>query len=352
MTAPASPAPNALHSLNATVQTAITDPLSTKFVDHLGTTITGQRIAVAKLTDAAGDFATNAAISLLILLVTLWLATWASRLARAAFKRVPTAHRDDTLAGFMSSLVRYIVVLIGGIAILNRLGFQTTSIITVLGAASLAIGLALQGALTNVAAGVMVLMLRPYRVGDYVTIAGKAGTVKRLDLFNTELADPDGLKVVVPNGKGFGDVMVNYTDIPRRRIQIKVGIDYEDSIEKAIDVVLGLARADDRVLDDPAPWCMVTELADSAVIVELRAWTAGQAYWNTYFDMLRSIKEGFDAAGISIPYPTQMGVQKPSKAEVPVESAAPKVRRPDSDSASADPHAPESVAPPSKPPGE
>jgi small conductance mechanosensitive channel len=344
-------APSALHSLDATVKTAMTDPLSNALVDHLGTTLTGQKVAVAKLTDAAGDFITNAAISLLILLVTLWLATWASRLAKAAFSRVPSAHRDDTLAGFISSLVRYVIVLMGGIAILNRLGFQTTSIITVLGAASLAVGLALQGALTNVAAGVMVLMLRPYRVGDYVTIAGKTGTVKRLDLFNTELADPDGLKIVTPNGKAFGDVMVNYTDIPRRRINIKVGIDYDDSIEQAINIVLDLARSDKRLLADPAPWCMATELAESAVIIELRAWAEGPVFWNVYFDLLRGIKEGFDAAGITIPYPTQIGVTKPQKPKPagrpkgfdgkPVETQTP----------SSDPRAPEGVAPPAKPPG-
>ena len=326
-------------------------PVATHTLNQLGDALSGKHVGFARLTDAAGDFATNAAISLLILVVTLWLSTWAARLARGAFRRLP--HRDDTLGGFVASLVRYAVVTMGGIAILNRLGFQTTSIITVLGAASLAVGLALQGALTNVAAGVMVLMFRPYRVGDYVTIAGKSGTVKRLDLVNTELADPDGLKVVVPNGKGFSDVMINYTDIPRRRIQIKVGIDYEDSIEEAIGIVLGLARDDKRVLDDPAPWCMVTDLANSAVIVELRAWTSGKDYWTTYYGMLRAIKEAFDAAGISIPYPIQMGMDRPLKdKEKTAEKARATPRRiADGDDASADPRSPVSVAPPPKPPG-
>lgn len=313
-------------------------------VDHIGTTLTGEKVAVAKLTDVAGDFATNLFIGVLILVVTLWLATWASRLAKAAFSRVPSAHRDDTLAGFVASLVRYVIVLMGGIAILNRLGFQTTSIITVLGAASLAVGLALQGALSNVAAGVMVLMFRPYRVGDYVTIAGKSGTVKRLDLFNTELVDPDGLKIVAPNGKCFGDVMVNYTDIPQRRIQLKVGIDYDDSIDQALDIVEGLAKADPRVLAEPEPWCMVTELADSQVVVELRAWTSVADYWSARYDLLRQIKEAFDAAGITIPYPTQTGVEKkPRKARGPVD--APERSR----SAAADDRAPTDLAPPPQP---
>lgn len=319
---------------------------ATGLVNQVGTAVTGQKVAVAKFTDVAGDFFTNAAISLLILIVTLWLATWAARLAKAAFHRLPKGHQDETLGGFVSSLVRYVVVLMGGIAVLNRLGFQTTSIITVLGAASLAVGLALQGALSNVAAGVMVLMMRPYRVGDYVTIAGKSGTVKRLDLFNTELVDPDGIKIVAPNGKAFGDVMVNYTDIPRRRIQLQFGIDYDDSIEHAIDVVMGIACADERVLKEPAPWCMVTDLAPSQVTVELRCWASVADYWTVRFDLLRQVKEAFDAAGITIPYPTQTTVTKPEK--TPPRPLDHKARRgPD---AAADPRAPHGDAPPPKPP--
>jgi small conductance mechanosensitive channel len=327
------------------LQTPILTPTANSLVNQVDAAINGKHVAIAKLTDVAGDFATNAAISALILVVTLWLATWASRLARATFNRIPSGHRDETLGGFIASLVKYIVVMLGGIAILNRLGFQTTSIITVLGAASLAVGLALQGALSNVAAGVMILMFRPYRVGDYVGLASKFGTVKRLDLFNTELVDPDGLKVIVPNGKGFGDVVTNYTDIPRRRIQIKVGIDYDDSIQQAIDIVLKIATEDGRVLTDPAPWCMCTELADSWVTIELRCWAHGPEYWNTYFDILRGIKEGFDAAGITIPYPTQTGVAKDAKAQDNAPGPAP-VR---TVSTGADPRAPSELAPPAQP---
>ena len=295
-------------------QTALANTLSPKLPNQISTTLTGdltgKKIAFAKLSDIIGDFATNAAIALLILVVTLWLATWAARLTRAAMQRLPRLHSDVTLHGFVASLVRYGVIIVGVIAILHRLGFETTSIITVLGAASLAVGLALQGALSNVAAGVMILIFRPYRVGDMVTMAGKMGTVKRLDLFNTELSDPDGLKVVVPNGKGFGDVIINYTDIPRRRIQLKFGIDYGDPIEKAVETILTVVRADARVMPEPAPWCMVTELADSQVTLELRCWTSLDDYWVTRYDMLRKVKEAFDAAGITIPYPTQASVSK------------------------------------------
>jgi small conductance mechanosensitive channel len=334
------------------LQTALTNPLSPKLPNQISTTVTdtltGKKIAFAKLSDIVGDFATNAAIALLILVATLWLATWAARLTRAAMQRLPRVSDDVTLHGFIASLVRYAVITVGVIAILHRLGFETTSIITVLGAASLAVGLALQGALSNVAAGVMILIFRPYRVGDMVTMAGKLGTVKRLDLFNTELSDPDGLKVVVPNGKGFGDVIINYTDIPRRRIQLKFGIDYSDPIEKAVQTILDLARADARIMPDPAPWCMVTELADSQVTLELRAWTSLHDYWITRFDMLRSVKEAFDAAGLTMPYPTQTSVSKdrPSAASTPAAGKA----IDSGQAAAADPRAPPGEAPPAKPP--
>ena len=335
------------------LQTALANPLSPKLPNQITTTVTdtltGKKIAIAKLSDIVGDFATTAAIAILILVVTLWLATWAARLTREAMRRLPRVNQDETLQGFVSSLVRYAVITIGVIAILHRLGFETTSIITVLGAASLAIGLALQGALSNVAAGVMILIFRPYRVGDLVTMSGQMGTVKRLDLFNTELSDLNGLKVVVPNGKGFGDVIINYTDIPRRRIQLKFGIDYNDSITLAIDTIVTLARADSRIMAEPAPWCMVTELADSQVTLELRCWTSLSDYWTTRYDMLRKVKEGFDAAGVTIPYPTQTSVAKPLGAPPPAPTAGAVIDS--GPAAAADDRAPAGATPPAKPYG-
>ena len=288
---------------------------------HIETTFNGKTVELSKLADLATSLAVNLVVAILILSATLWLASWGATIARGLIARWPRTKHDVTLQSFASSVVRYSIVIVGVIAILRRLGVETTSIITVLGAASLAVGLALQGALSNVAAGVMVLIFRPYRVGDVVTIAGRIGTVKRLDLFNTELSDADGLKVVVPNAKGFGDVVVNYTDIPRRRIQHQFGIDYGDNIEQAIAIVLDTARADPRILTEPEPWCMVTELAASQVTVELRAWTHLSDYWTARFDMLRKVKEAFDAAGITIPYPTQTSVTKETPA--PDEKGAP-----------------------------
>src|SRR6185312_9563691 len=172
------------------------------------------------MADAAGGLAVNLALAGLILAGTLWAASWLSTLAGRAIQR---AHRhsppDATLQSFVTSLVRYVVVIIGLIAVLQQLGVKATSVIALLGAGSLAIGLAMQGSLSNVAAGVMLLVLRPYRVGDVVEINGKVGTVRRLDLFMTELSDPDDLNVFMPNGKVFGEMIVNYSTPSRRRME-------------------------------------------------------------------------------------------------------------------------------------
>lgn len=292
--APINPLGQALHG-------AVTQPL----VHSVQSTFAGQTFAFAKLTDMAGDFATTAMVALFIMVVTGWASTWAARLVRAAFKRVPGQHRDETLSGFVASLVRYTVLLIGGIAILNRLGFQTTSIITVLGAASLAVGLALQGALSNVAAGVMVLLFRPYRVGDYVTIAGKSGTVRRLDLFNTELSDPDGLKLVVPNAKGFGDVMTNYTDIPQRRFELSLRVPFETDFDLVTRTLMATMTADPRVKSDPAPWAGITDVAADAVIATLRCWAPLDVYWDTRYALTARAIQDLRAAGVTVAYPAQ-----------------------------------------------
>ena len=294
-----------LDAAHATLRTALTNPLSPKLPDQIATTLTGHKLALAKLTDTAGDFAINVGLAILILAATLWIASWASALAREAIRRLPRTRNDVTLQSFAASMARYAVLILGATAILHRLGVETTSIITVLGAASLAIGLALQGALSNVAAGVMILVFRPYRVGDFVTIVGKSGTVKRLDLFNTELVDVDGLKVVAPNGKAFGDVIVNYTDIPRRRIELNFAIDHREDVARVIETVLETARKEARLLLEPLPWCMATDMTATQVTVTFRGWTTLEAYWDTRFTLLAAFKGAFEVANIAIPLPSQ-----------------------------------------------
>lgn len=263
-------------------------------------------VALQKLSESAGDLAVNLVIAAVFVAATFWASGLASRIVRRAMQRLPATRDDATLQGFAASLARYSVVIVGAVAVLHRLGVETTSIITVLGAASLAVGLALQGALSNVAAGVMILVFRPYRVGDYVTLAGKSGTVTKLDLFNTELIDADGLKVIAPNGKGFADVVVNYTDIPNRRIEISYEIRYDDDLDTALEVLRAVCRDESRLLADPVPWAGTTELGPSSITVTLRAWTLLPTYWDVRFDLLRAVKLGMDRAGIRHGFPVQI----------------------------------------------
>ena len=263
-------------------------------------------LALQKLTETGGDLAANLLIAAVLVAATFWGSRLISRMVRRGMQRLPATRDDATLQGFAASLARYSVAVIGAVAVLHRLGVETTSIITVLGAASLAVGLALQGALSNVAAGVMILVFRPYRVGDFVTLAGKSGTVKKLDLFNTELVDVDGLKVIAPNGKGFADVVVNYTDIPNRRIEISYQIRYDDDVDTALEVLRQIAADESRLLPDPAPWAGVTELGPSSITVTLRVWANLLSYWDIRFDLLRAVKLGMDRAGIRHGFPVQV----------------------------------------------
>ena len=263
------------------------------------------------LIGSIGGFAVSLVIATLILLATLWASGWAARVVRRAIDRLPSkSPNDTTLQSFASSVTRWGVIIVGLIAVLQQLGVQTTSILAVLGAASLAIGLALQGALSNVAAGVMILILRPYRVGDVVEINGRSGKVKALDLFGTFLSDADNLDVFVPNSKVFGEVIINYSTPSSRRMELNFRVDYADDLDQALAVLLACAAADTRVLAKPPPDANVTALADSAVTLTLHAWAPVADYWSVRFDMIKRVKEALDAAGLSIPYPHQVAVEK------------------------------------------
>ncbi|MFZ3006183.1 MAG: mechanosensitive ion channel domain-containing protein, partial [Phenylobacterium sp.] len=193
---------------------------------------------------------------------------------------------------------------------LQQLGVQTTSVIAVLGAASLAVGLALQGTLSNVAAGVMILLQRPYRAGDRVELNGRQGIVTGMDLFNTKLEDFDGLTLYLPNGKVFGDMIVNLSQAGRRRISLTFGISFADDLDVALALLLEIARADPRVLADPPPWSRVTQIADSAVNVTLRCWSTPDDWMNLGYDLVKQVKETFEAKGLSFPYPHQVQVER------------------------------------------
>jgi small conductance mechanosensitive channel len=236
-----------------------------------------------------------------VLLVGLMIAGWARRIVNKLLSR--SERVDPMLTGFFASLAKYLVLAITVIAVLNQFGVQTASLIAVLGAAGLAIGLALQGTLSNVAAGVMLLFFRPFKIGDYIDASGITGTVKSVGLFVTELATPDNVHIVAPNAQLWGTAIHNYSHNDTRRVDLVVGVAYEDDVEKALEILLDMGKADERVHADPEPFAAVAALADSSVNVTLRVWCDADNYWPLKFDLTKAIKASLDREGISIPYP-------------------------------------------------
>jgi small conductance mechanosensitive channel len=288
------------------------DPAVTSFFEMLTRATSGDPVMLRQLAATLGAFSVRLIVAGLILAVTLWLARRLAGVAERGLGRLPRhGHpQDTTLATFVSTLVKYVVIAIGLIAVLQQLGVQATSIIAVLGAASLAIGLALQGTLGNVAAGVMILLLRPYRVGDRVELNGRQGKVVGMDLFNTRIVDYDGLTVYLPNGKVFGDMIVNIGQTGHRRIDLTFGVDYEDDLDLALDTLLAVAMEEPRVLDAPEPWAKVTSLAESGVSVTLRCWSTPDDWMDAKYDLTKRIKETFEARGLTFPYPHQVQVDR------------------------------------------
>jgi small conductance mechanosensitive channel len=242
----------------------------------------------SKLVDTGGDFLVNLAAAALILLVTVWAANWTGKLSREALVRI---HRrggdsDQTLAIFVSSLARNAVYILGGIAVLQQLGVKTTSIIAAIGAASLAIGLAMQGALSNVAAGVMIFLFRPYRVGDVIESSGRTGRVRSLDLFVTELATLDNLKIVIPNSKVFGDVILNHSFHDRRRADVNFHIPPAADVVSVMQKLRERLASDPRVLKDPAPLVEITNMTELFVEVFVRPWAAREHFGPLKADVL------------------------------------------------------------------
>lgn len=304
---------------------SVADPVAPLF-DMMGQAASGDPVMMRNLAATLGAFSVRILVAGLILALTLWAAKRLGRLAETAVERLNHHHpADNTLGAFVSGLVRYLVIAIGLIAVLQQLGVQATSVIAVLGAASLAIGLALQGTLSNVAAGVMLLLQRPYRVGDKVELNGRQGVVQGIDLFNTRLLDYDGLTLYLPNGKVFGDMIVNITRAGRRRIELTFGIDYEDDLDLALATLIDLANADQRVLSEPKVWARVTALLDSSVSVTLRCWSTPEDWNNAKFDLLKAGKEALEAQGLSFPYPHQVSMER---AEARPRKTSPKSKTP------------------------
>ena len=252
-------------------------------------------------TAAVTTYGLNVLGAVAILVAGLIFAGWAQRATLSALSKI--RRLDATLRVFFASIVKYFIVVIVVLAVLNRFGVQTASLIAVLGAAGLAVGLAVQGTLSNVAAGVMLLIFRPFKVGDAINAGGQTGIVHELGLFLTELNTFDNVRISVPNAAIWGSPITNYSFNPRRRVDLVVGIAYEDDIGKAVDAISAVIEADARIHKDPAPLVAPGELADSSVNLLVQAWCASSDFGPVKFALIRSIKERLESEGITIPYP-------------------------------------------------
>jgi small conductance mechanosensitive channel len=225
-------------------------------------------------------------------------------IARKSVRRAMESRRvDPSLVPFVSNLVYFVLLAAVLIAVLGLFGIETTSLVAILGTAGLAIGLALQGTLANFSSGVMLLLFRPFHVGDYIDAAGVAGTVTEIGVFSTTMNTPDNVKIIVPNSGIFGATIKNFSANDTRRNDIVLGISYDDDISNAIAVVNAVLSKDSRVLSDPEPVVAVSELADSSVNLVVRPWCRKEDYWGLRYDLTRKLKEELEQGGCSIPYP-------------------------------------------------
>lgn len=244
----------------------------------------------------------NILISILIVIIGRWIAQWLSRMAEKAMGR---ANVDETLRNFAVSILYYLLLFIVVIMALNNLGFSTTSIVAVLGAGGIAVGLALKDSLSNFAAGAMIIFFKLYKVGDFVEVAGATGSVKEVRIFNTLLETPDRKLVLVPNGQVLSANITNYTESPTRRLDMVFGIGYDDDLRHAKRVLQEIIAADERCFSDPVPRIAVLELGDSSVNFAVRPIVKNEDYWDVMFDITEQVKLRFDEEGISMPYPQQ-----------------------------------------------
>lgn len=247
-------------------------------------------------------WAINAAMALLIFVAGRMIARWIANL----LARRLTAHQlDELLVRLTRNTVFYLLLVVVILAALNQLGVDTTSALAALGAAGLAVGLALKDSLSNFAAGVMIVVFQPFKLGHFIEAGGTSGSVQDVGLFSTTLLTPDNKRVVVPNSLIYGGTITNYSAEDLRRVDMVFGIAYEDDIEQARRLIESTLKADGRVLEEPAATVAVSELADSSVNFVVRPWVKKEDYWDVQFAMMEQIKLAFDQNGLSIPYPQQ-----------------------------------------------
>ena len=245
-------------------------------------------------------------IRIVTAIVIFFVGKWVVALVvKGILKAMQRGDVDTTLRRFVANLARMVLMLFVIIAAINHLGIQTASLIAVLGAAGLAVGLALQGSLSNFAAGVLIVLFRPYKVGDWIEGGGVSGSVEEVQILTTVLKTGDNKRVIIPNSQIMGSTITNYSANATRRVDLVVGVSYSDDLDKVGKELEDLVAADERILKDPAPTIAVSELADSSVNFVLRPWVSTADYWAVYFDLTEKVKKRFDEVGISIPFPQQ-----------------------------------------------
>ena len=248
-------------------------------------------------------YAINFLIAIAIFIIGKWIARKITNIIVVLLKK--TKSIDETLIKFFENIIYYILMMVVVLTALSKLGVETTSFFAILGAAGLAIGLALKDSLGNFASGVMLIMFKPFKVGDFVTVAGVSGSVKEISIFSSIIITGDNQKMIVPNGAITSGTIVNVNANPTRRVDLLVGIGYEDDIKKTKELLINILESEDRIIQNKGLTVAVSELADSSVNFVVRAWVNTPDYWAVKFALTEQVKLRFDKEGISIPYPQQ-----------------------------------------------
>ncbi len=241
-------------------------------------------------------------LALIIFVVGKWIAGAIRNKLRSTMEKRKV---DPALVSFGTSIVYYLLMIAVILAAVQQIGFQTTSLVAIIGAAGLAVGLSLQGALSNFAAGVLIIMFRPFKIGDFIDAGGQAGVVQEIGVLVTIMKTPDNKKIIQPNSAIMSGAIVNVTANDTRRVDMTVGVSYSDDLDKVQNIILDVLNADSRILQDPAPQVVVAEMADSSVNFNVRPWCATGDYWGVFFDFQKNIKQRLDKEGVSIPFPQQ-----------------------------------------------
>lgn len=253
------------------------------------------------------EYIINIAIAIAIFFVGKMAAKWITNLAIKSLNK--SGQIDDTLSGFLHSVIYGLLIVVVVLAALSQVGIETTSFIAILGAVGLAVGLAFQSTLSNISAGVMIVIFKPIKVGEFVEAGGAMGVIEEINIFNTMMKTGDNKVIIVANSNVIGGNIVNYSRKETRRVDITFGIGYDDDLKLAKEILEKILDKDERILKDPAPFVAVSELADSSVNFVTRSWVKSGDYWGVYFDTIEKVKLKFDKEGISIPYP-QMDVHQ------------------------------------------